>query len=84
MPGINAVANSSFGFLVSPEGALEIARKAYPQWYLDEVAEDLEGLCGIFRQASVSVLRPKWSETSSRFETPNWSAAGFDIYNVRV
>ena len=65
------------------EGALELARKAYPQWYLDEVAEDLEGLCGIFRQASVSVLRPKWSETSSRFETPNWSAAGFDIYNVR-
>jgi N-dimethylarginine dimethylaminohydrolase len=50
---------------------------------MDEVAEDLEGLCGIFRQAGVSVLRPSWSEKSSRFETPNWMAAGFDIYNVR-
>ncbi len=63
--------------------AVERAKKAYPQWYLDEVAEDLEGLCGIFRQADVSVIRPSWSEASSRFETPNWTAAGFDIYNVR-
>jgi N-dimethylarginine dimethylaminohydrolase len=47
------------------------------------VAEDLEGLCEIFRQADVSVIRPSWSEPSSRFETPNWAAAGFDIYNVR-
>jgi glycine amidinotransferase len=65
------------------EEAVELAMRAFPQWYLDEVAEDLEGLCESFRQASVNVLRPKWSEPSSRFETPNWSAAGFDIYNVR-
>jgi len=65
------------------KGAVEIAMKAFPQWYLDEVAEDLEGLCGIFRQAGVHVLRPAWAEPSSRFETPNWSATGFDIYNVR-
>jgi N-dimethylarginine dimethylaminohydrolase len=65
------------------EGALDLVGKAFPQWYLDEVAEDLADLCGIFRQAGVSVLRPKWSETSARFSTPNWSAAGFDIYNVR-
>ena len=65
------------------EAALELVKQAYPQWYLDEVAEDLESLCEIFRRARVNVLRPKWSETSSRFDTPNWSAAGFDIYNVR-
>jgi len=65
------------------EAAQEIAMKAYPGWYLDEVAEDLEGLCGIFRLAGVNVLRPKWSETGSQFETPNWVASGFDIYNVR-
>jgi glycine amidinotransferase len=29
------------------------------------------------------VLRPRWSENSPQFQTPNWSAAGFDIYNVR-
>lgn len=65
------------------EDAMNLANQAYPKWYLDEVAEDLEDLCGIFKQASVKVLRPKWSETRVRFETPNWSAAGFDIYNVR-
>lgn len=65
------------------ESAILLARKAYPQWYLDEVGEDLEGLCNIFRQAGVDVLRPNWSESSSSFKTPNWSASGFDIYNVR-
>lgn len=65
------------------EGAMELVKTAYPQWYLDEVAEDLEGLCGIFRKAGVNVLRPRWTEPSSRFQTPNWAAAGFDIYNVR-
>lgn len=65
------------------EGAMETVKEAFPKWYLDEVAEDLEGLCGIFRKAGVEVLRPKWTEASTRFETPNWSAAGFDIYNVR-
>ena len=63
--------------------ALDIVRKAYPQWYLDEVAEDLESLCEIFRQAGVLVIRPNWSEKSAIFETPNWMGAGFDIYNVR-
>lgn len=78
-PGLE-VSGARSGIL---EEAMEFAKKAYPQWYLDEVAEDLEGLCGIFRQAGVRVLRPKWSEASSRFETPNWAAAGFDIYNIR-
>ena len=40
------------------ENAISLARKAYPQWYLDEVGEDLEGLCNIFRQSGVDVLRP--------------------------
>lgn len=63
--------------------ALQLVQKAFPKWYLDEVAEDLEGLCGIFRKAGVTVLRPQWSEAASDFSTPNWSASGFDIYNVR-
>lgn len=65
------------------EAASKIVGKAYPRWYLDEVAEDLEELCGIFRQAGISVIRPHWSEQSASFCTPNWSACGFDIYNVR-
>ena len=63
--------------------AAAVVAKAYPQWYLDEVAEDLEGLEAIFREARVKVVRPLWREARGDFRTPNWSAQGFDIYNVR-
>lgn len=65
------------------EKAVEAARRAFPQTYLDEVAEDLEALCDIFRQAGVTVLRPKWESAAADFDTPDWSASGYDIYNVR-
>jgi len=65
------------------ESALAIAMKAYPEWYLAEVAEDLEDLCTILRGAGVTVLRPSWTETSDYFRTPNWAASGHDLYNVR-
>jgi glycine amidinotransferase len=65
------------------ERASGLVKRAYPQWYLDEVAEDLEGLCSIFRRAGVSVLRPSWTADAAHFSTPEWSASGFDIYNVR-
>ena len=66
-----------------PASAVALAMRAYPQWYLDEVAEDLEDLCGIFRTAGVAVLRPQWTESAASFSTPNWTASGYDIYNVR-
>lgn len=71
---------------VSPdllEQADRIARRAFPQSYLDEVGEDLEELCDIFRKANIEVLRPRWSAPHGQFDTPEWSASGFDIYNVR-
>jgi N-dimethylarginine dimethylaminohydrolase len=86
---VGTVAGFTPGLEASPgrEGSLataaKIAQRAFPEWYLDEVAEDVEGLCEILRQADVSVLRPSWSEGSTRFSTPNWSASGFDLYNVR-
>jgi glycine amidinotransferase/scyllo-inosamine-4-phosphate amidinotransferase 1 len=63
--------------------AVRVASEAFPRWYLDEVGEDLEGLCDIFRRANVTVLRPRWTEASAHFRTPNWVASGYDIYNVR-
>jgi len=63
--------------------AYGLVKKAYPKWYLDEVAEDLEGLCSIFRHAGITVLRPNWVADTAQFSTPNWSATGFDTYNVR-
>ena len=65
------------------EAADALVRRAYPTAYLEEVAEDLEDLCGIFRRAGVEVLRPRWTEARADFATPNWAASGFDIYNVR-
>jgi len=63
--------------------AATIVSKAYPSWYLDEVAEDLAGLEAVLRKAGVTVHRPEWREARADFRTPNWSAQGFDIYNVR-
>jgi glycine amidinotransferase/scyllo-inosamine-4-phosphate amidinotransferase 1 len=65
------------------ETASRLIKDAYPQWYLDEVSEDLDGLCSIFRDAGVEVFRPQWIGDSTSFATPDWSAMGFDIYNVR-
>ena len=75
-----------FASRVSPDirdRAVALARSAFPQSYLDEVGEDLEALCGIFRKAGVQVLRPSWRSPTADFDTPDWSASGFDIYNVR-
>jgi N-dimethylarginine dimethylaminohydrolase len=63
--------------------AVELAKSAYPQAYLDEVAEDLDDLCRLFQKAGVEVIRPAWTSSEDNFETPEWSASGFDIYNVR-
>jgi N-dimethylarginine dimethylaminohydrolase len=78
-PGLELEENAG----ASVAEAFELAKKAFPGWYLEEVAEDLEGLCEILRGAGVTVLRPRWRERSAEFSTPNWSAAGFDLYNVR-
>lgn len=79
-PGLEFSARTSEA---TREQACEMVKKAYPAWYLNEVAEDLEGLCSVLRQAGITVLRPKWDADTARFSTPNWSATGFDIYNVR-
>ena len=63
--------------------ALAVAKKAYPEWYLAEMAEDLEDLCALLRGAGVTVFRPSWTESSDYFHTPNWAASGHDLYNVR-
>jgi glycine amidinotransferase/scyllo-inosamine-4-phosphate amidinotransferase 1 len=65
------------------EAAQAIARSAFPSSFLEEVAEDLADFVGTLERLGVKVLRPSWCEASDRFSTPNWSGAGFDLYNVR-
>jgi glycine amidinotransferase len=65
------------------EDAYELAREAYPQSLLDEVAEDLEEICNIVRQFGATVYRPDGYDTNRLFSTPNWSATGNYLYNMR-
>ena len=76
----------SFNRRASPEEIVEaeaLARRGYPQSYLDEVAEDLDGFRVALEAEGVRVLRPAWAEDDVSFTTPNFSASGFDLYNVR-
>ena len=63
--------------------ALSLLQDAYPDWYVDEVNEDLEGFCNVLRQYDVEVQRPRWPFSGSLYKTPNWISHGYDIYNVR-
>ena len=56
--------------------ALEILDKAYPQWYLDEVNEDIENFRKILEGNDIKVLRPEWPFKTSQFNSPNWTTKG--------
>tara|TARA_B100000242_G_C43053656_1_gene492500 strand:- start:2799 stop:3965 length:1167 start_codon:yes stop_codon:yes gene_type:complete len=62
---------------------LKLLDKAYPEWYVDEVNEDIENFKKILEQNDVKVIRPKWPFSDSTFRSPNWITNGYDIYNVR-
>ena len=63
--------------------AADIAKQAVPDWYRDEVNQDLEGLCGILRGLGAEVLRPTPYDSASLYGTPDWHASGKDLCNVR-
>lgn len=60
-----------------------LARKAFPQWLVDEIAEDLEGLCNVLESFGVKVYRPNPSHINRVFVTPYFSGAGDHVYNMR-
>ncbi len=60
-----------------------LAREAYPQWLLDEVNEDLQGLCDIVQKFGATVFRPNSSSVAKLFSTPDWNASGDRMYNMR-
>lgn len=65
------------------EQAYAIAKKAYPQWFLDEVAEDLEGLSDLLKSFGVKVHRPKAYDLSRMYASPFWSSTSNNSYNAR-
>ena len=67
------------------EKAKKLAREAFPQWLVDEINGDLDGLCDVLRKSGAKVLRPKKPDdiTFNIFATPYVSAAQEHHYNMR-
>jgi N-dimethylarginine dimethylaminohydrolase len=63
--------------------AYEVAAKAYPEWFLNEVQEDLDGLADTLKSAGVLVHRPVVHDLGFIYSTPFWSSSSNNIYNVR-
>jgi len=63
--------------------AFELARKACPKWFYDEVEEDLDGLASTLRKAGVIVYRPEPIDLSAIYSTPFWKTTSNNVYNTR-
>jgi len=65
------------------EKAAFIAKSARPDWYIREVAEDLDNLCKVVTEFGAKVYRPSGYGAENLFCTPDWCSCGKDIYNAR-
>ncbi|MCC7016137.1 MAG: hypothetical protein IT564_02905 [Rhodospirillales bacterium] len=65
------------------EKAYALAKQAFPRWFVDEVEEDLQGLCDILKGFGVKVHRPRPFENSRMYSSPFWSSTSNNVYNVR-
>lgn len=65
------------------EKANRLARDAFPQWLVDEINEDLDGLSRILQSFGVNVHRPTVSTVNKLFATPHVWAQGDHCYNMR-
>ena len=65
------------------EHAQKLARQAFPRWLVDEINEDLEGLCDVLRSFGVTVHRPNAGVVGAVFKTPAYAAVCDQVYNMR-
>ena len=63
--------------------ALALNHEAHPKWFLDEIAEDLQGLADTIAKFGVKVHRPTVHDISRMYATPFWQSTGNNVYNVR-
>ncbi len=77
--------HSSGGFFPETmvQKALELARQAHPQWLIDEITEDLDGLCKVLESFDVKVYRPNIGPVGRFFITPFFSGVCDHVYNAR-
>ena len=65
------------------EQAYKIAKNAFPKWFLDEIAEDLEGLVNLLKGFDVKVHRPTIHNLSHMYGSPFWASTSNNVYNTR-
>ena len=62
---------------------IKLTNEASPQWFLDEVNEDLDNLANILKKYGAKVHRPKEHDIKKFYSGPFWTATGNNFYNVR-
>jgi glycine amidinotransferase/scyllo-inosamine-4-phosphate amidinotransferase 1 len=65
------------------EKARKISAGAYPDWFLEEIGEDLDGLADAAKQHGAIVHRPEVFKLGNTFSSPFWTTTSNNIYNVR-
>jgi glycine amidinotransferase/scyllo-inosamine-4-phosphate amidinotransferase 1 len=65
------------------EKGYALAKKACPDWFYQEVEEDLDGLAETLRRFGVTVHRPEPFDLSFMYGTPFWSSTSNNLYNTR-
>jgi len=63
--------------------ASELAARAYPSWFLNEIEEDLDNLAATIARFDVKVYRPNVHDIRKMYSTPFWSSTGNNTYNAR-
>lgn len=63
--------------------AYTLAKQAFPRWFLDEIEEDLLGLCSTLKRFGVKVHRPQSFDCGQLYSTPFWSTTSNNAYNTR-
>lgn len=65
------------------EKSVAIAKRAHPQWLVDEINEDLDGLAKVLESFGAKVFRPDLTANNKLFTTPFFSAVSDFTYNAR-
>lgn len=63
--------------------ASKLCRKASPEWFVEEIIEDLDNLGEILKGYGAKVYRPQAHDISKIYSSPFWSSTGNNLYNVR-
>lgn len=65
------------------EEAEKLAHEAFPNWLIEEIREDLNGLCDIIKEFGAKVYRPNTTNLHKIFTTPHFTASTESAYNAR-